>query len=389
MKKIIALILALCMALSLSSAALAEDSRGTIMWLSNLSSGIQFETTRDYLKALCDKMGYQFTIVYGDGYNDAAGNLTAVSNGMTSDVVGIIVSQDGGLASIMEQYPDVYVAGYNTDMTSVYGEGGANAAVLTKEHFLGTICDGFQDGANMGHQYFNAIVEKGYKRIAVINFPGYAYPNQISAVNAFTADLETYNAAAADDAKITLVGEPLTLEFQPLADSFFLEDGMDNLDCIVAFCAGLQFVYPTMQTAKVNGFCRADTQMITGGFDNNADIIADIGSAADGKSIGWICISPAEDPAYALVLLDNAISGSQFADFAVERVDSASYIIDSTEKINAAMTKGMVGSGDITLAQVSVDEVLQLCTRFNPDATFAGLKALFASEKVMSDALLK
>lgn len=389
MKKIVAMILALCMALSLFTVSLAQESRGAIMWLSNLSSGIQFETTRDYLQALCDKMGYQFTIVYGDGYNDAAGNLTAVSNGMTSDVVGLIVSQDGGLASIMEQYPELYVAGYNTDMTSVYGEGGANAAVLTKDHFLGTICDGFQDGANMGHQYFNAVKEKGYKRIAVINFPGYAYPNQVAAVTAFTADLEAYNAAAADDAKITLVGEPLTLEFQPLADSFFLEDGMDNLDCIVAFCAGLQFVYPTMQTAKGNGFCRADTQMITGGFDNNADIVADIGSVADGKSIGWICISPAEDPAYALVLLDNAISGAQFADFAVERVDSASYIIDSTEKINAAMTKGMVGSGDVALAQVSVDEVLTLCTRFNPDATFAGLKELFASEQVMSDMLLK
>lgn len=103
--------------------------------------------------------------------------------------------------------------------------------------------------------------------------------------------------------------------------------------------------------------------------------------------MGWICVSPAEDPAYALVLLDNAISGKQFADFAVERVDSASYVIDSTEDINNAMTKAMIGSGKVELAQISVDDVLQLAVRFNPDATFQGLKDIFHSEQVTVDAL--
>ncbi len=386
MKKLLTLVLALCLALSMTSFAAAEEN-GTIMWLSNLSSGIQYETTRDYLTAICEKMGYKFTIVYGDGFNDAAGNLSAVQNGMTGDVVGIIASQDGGIAAIMEQYPNVYVAGYNSDMTSVFNEGGANAAVLNNDHFLGTICDGFADGANMGHQYFEVVKEKGWKRISAINFPGFAFPNQTAAVETFKADLEAYNAAAADADKITLVGEPLTLEFQPLPDSYFLEEGMDDLDGIVAFCAGIQFVYPTLVTAKLNGMCRMDTQMITGGFDNNADIVADIGDVEDGKTMGWICVSPAEDPAYALVLLDNAISGKQFADFAVERVDSASYVIDSTEDINNAMTKGMIGSGKVELAQISVDDVLQLAVRFNPDATFQGLKDLFHSEQVTVDAL--
>lgn len=386
MKKLLTLVLALCLALSMTSFAAAEEN-GTIMWLSNLSSGIQYETTRDYLTAICEKMGYKFTIVYGDGFNDAAGNLSAVQNGMTGDVVGIIASQDGGLAAIMEQYPDVYVAGYNSDMTSVFNEGGANAAVLNNDHFLGTICDGFADGANMGHQYFEVVKEKGWKRISAINFPGFAFPNQTAAVETFKADLEAYNATAADADKITLVGEPLTLEFQPLPDSYFLEEGMDDLDGIVAFCAGIQFVYPTLVTAKLNGMCRMDTQMITGGFDNNADIVADIGDVEDGKTMGWICVSPAEDPAYALVLLDNAISGKQFADFAVERVDSASYVIDSTEDINNAMTKAMIGSGKVELAQISVDDVLQLAVRFNPDATFQGLKDIFHSEQVTVDAL--
>lgn len=382
MKKVISLILALALCLSMVGFASAEG--GTIMWLSNLSSGIQYETTRDYLTAICEKMGYKLTIVYGDMFNDAAGNLTAVSNGMTTDVVGLIASQDGGIGAIMEQYPELYVAGYNTDMTSVFNAGGANEAVLQNPKFLGTICDGFQDGADMGHQYFEVVKEKGWQKVSVVNFPGYAYPNQTAAVNAFMADVEAYNATAEN--KIEVVSEPLTLEFQPLADSYFLENGHDDLDAIVAFCAGIDFVYPTMVTAKLNGFCDMRTVMITGGFNNNADIVADIG---EDRNIAWISISPSEDPAYAMVLLDNAISGKQFADFAVERIDSKPYVIDSVADIDAAMTVGMIGTGDVTKAQVSVDDVLNLCVRFNAEATYAGLKELFASEQVTVDALLK
>ena len=382
MKKIISLILALALCLSMVGFASAEG--GTIMWLSNLSSGIQYEATRDYLTAICEKLGYKFTIVYGDMFNDAAGNLTAVSNGMTNDVVGLIASQDGGIAAIMEQYPELYVVGYNTDMTSVFTAGGANEAVLSTPKFLGTICDGFQNGADMGHQYFEVVKEKGWQKVSVVNFPGYAYPNQTAAVNAFMADVEAHNAAS--DAKITVVSDPLTLEFQPLADSYFLEDGHDDLDAIVAFCAGIDFVYPTMVTAKLNGFCDMRTQIITGGFNNNADIVADIG---EDRNIAWVCISPSEDPAYAMVLLDNAISGKQYADFAVERIDSKPYVIDSVADINAAMTAGMIGTGDVTKAQVSVDDVVNLCVRFNAEATYAGLKALFASEQVTVDWLLK
>ena len=380
MKKFLALLLTLCLLMSVTVFASAEG--GTIMWLSNLSSGIQYDVYKAYAEAICDQLGYKFTIVYGDMYNDAAGNLTAVQNGMTSDVVGILASQDGGIDAIMDAYPELYVAGFASDMNSVFGEGGASASVLGNDHFLGTICDGFADGTNMGNQYFDAVVEKGYKRISIVNFPGYAYPNQTAAVAAFMERLEEYNATA--DEPITLVGEPLTLEFQPLPDSYFLEDGMDDLDCIVSFCAGILFVYPTLINAKLSGFCRMDTQMITGGFDDNADIIADIG---DDKTISWIAFAPDEDVAYALVLLDNAINGTLPADFAVERVDSEPYIIDSTEDIDNVMTKAMSGTRDVSLAQISVEEVVNACGRNNPDFTFADLKDLFHSEQITVDAL--
>ena len=71
MKKIISLILALALCLSMVSFASAEG--GTIMWLSNLSSGIQYETTRDYLTAICEKMGFDSL-----GYQTLDGLLEAI-----------------------------------------------------------------------------------------------------------------------------------------------------------------------------------------------------------------------------------------------------------------------------------------------------------------------
>jgi hypothetical protein len=358
------------------------EKQGTIMWLSNISSGLQFDTMMAYTGAICDAMGYDLTVVYGDTANDAAGNLNAVRNGMTDDVVGLIASQDGGIAAIMEEFPDLYVCGYNTDMRSVYNEDGENAACLDNDHFLGTICDGYADGANQGLDYAKAVIEKGYKKVAIIKFPIYAYPNQTEAETAFLTEIEEYNATA--ETPIEIIGETMTLQFQPLADSFFLEDGMDDLDAIVSLCNGFLFVYPTMVTAKANGTCAADTRLLTGGFENDESILADIG---DEGTITFVGFSPAEDPAYAMVLLDNAITGNQFADFEPLRVDGSPYIIDSTEDIENVLSKSMAGTGDVSLAQLTVDEVLQLCVRFNPDATYQGLVDTIHSEQLSVEAL--
>src|SRR5690606_19806507 len=106
-----------------------------------------------------------------------AGNLNAVRNGMTNDVVALITSQDGGLKDIMQEYPELYVAGYNSDMRSVFNDGGANLSVKENNKFLGTIADGFTDGALLGKQYAQAVIDKNYKKVSIIIFPEYAYPN--------------------------------------------------------------------------------------------------------------------------------------------------------------------------------------------------------------------
>lgn len=363
----------------------AAGNGGTIMWLSNISSGIAYDVAVNYATMICEELGYKFQVVYGDSFNDPAGNLNAVKNGMTSDVVGLIMSQDGGIKDIMAEYPELYVAGYNTDMLSVFADDGANKDVASNNKFLGTICDGHYDGTLIGKDYAQAVIEKGYKKVATVMFPAYAYPMLPVADAAFREEIAKYNETAADADKIEIVGEAKVLEFSPLDESFFLEEGNGDLDAIAAFCAGTMFVYPTMKSAMANGSCAADTKLITGGFDNDASIVADIGG--DGV-IQYIAISPAEDIAWSLIMLDNALTGKMYSDFtAAERIDPTTYVIDTKERIDNVMAKSMAGTADVTKAQLTMDELKNVMTRFNPDATYADLTALFHSDKLTTDAL--
>ena len=399
MKKILAMLLALVMVFSLVAcgnpgseqtgepnpgtdpapgssepAGPTYEDMGTIMWLSNMTSGAQYDATVNYLTALCDALGYEFTVVYGDSFNDAANNLLAVQNGMTDDVVGIITSQDGGLAAIMEEFPELWVAGYNTDMRSVYTEGGENAACLSNPKFLGTIADGYGNGFFLGQLLAQQTIDAGHKKVAIINFPVFAYPNLTEADAGFRAAIDEHNKTASEP--IVVVGDTTTLMFEPLPDSWFLEEGHGDLDAIVAMCAGQLFVYPTLITAKSNGICSAETKMITGGFEADPALTADVG---EGRTITRLQISPMEACAYALVLIDNAVTGHQYADHSNACVDSGAYVIDSIADIDNVMSKSLLGTAKVELAQISVADIVALCGRSNPDYTQAELVALIQS----------
>ncbi len=406
MKKIIAMLLALVLVLSFAAcgsqpetpAAPAEPSApeapatpeapaepeapvyedmGTILWLSNLSGGAQYDATCAYLEALCGALGYEFQVAFGDPFNDAANNLLAVQNAMTDDVVGMITSQDGGLKDIMEAYPELWVAGYNCDMRSVYDPAGANAACATNDHYLGTIADGYGDGFFLGNQMARLIIEAGYEKVAIINFPVFAYPNLTEADAGLRAAIEEHNATA--EKPIEIVGETTTLMFEPLADSWFLEEGRGDLDAIIGLCAGVQFVYPTMVGAMANGTCAADTKLLTSGFETDPDIIADIGG--DGVIAG-LTVSAAENPAYGLILIDNAITGNIAEGTNNACVDSAEYVIDSVEDINNVMTKSMMGTGSADNAHLTVDEVLALCGRTDASVTWQQIVDTFQAISV-------
>ena len=130
---------------------------------------------------------------------------------------------------------------------SVYSDGGASAACATNEKFLGTIVDGYADGTDAGKDYANAVINGGYKKVATVVFPAYAYP-QITVQDAtFRAEIAKYNETAADGDKIEVVGDAKVLEFAPLDESWFMEGENSDLDAIIAMCAGISFVYPTMK----------------------------------------------------------------------------------------------------------------------------------------------
>ena len=388
MKKLLAVLLVvviLCSCLVSCEKPQGEvEHKGTIMWLSHISSGTLYDCTVKYSEAICKALGYDFLVVFGDSMGDAANNLAAVKNAMTDDVIGLMASHVNGLASIMEEYPDLWVCGFACDMRPVYDADGTEAAVLASDRFLGTICDGVYDGKFNGENFFNAVVSHNYKKVSVINFPAFAYPNQTEATNEFMRLVAEYNKTAS--APITVVGDPVTLMFSPLNESFFLEAGRGDLDCIVSFAAGTQFVLPTMVSAMSNGTCNKNTRLITGGFNSESEIVENIG---DDKIITHIITSASEAPAYALVLLDNAINGCQYSDFTKARIDTVYCVIDSTEDINDIMTKTMRSDADISKALLTVDEVKNMCVRFNSKATHAQLISIFQDVNKLGTEALK
>ncbi len=347
-------------------------SNGTIMWL--LSA--QFKEAENYAKAVCEALGYNFTVVYGDSYNDPAGNLSAVKNGMTSDVKGIIAGMDGGIINILEEYPDIYLCGFNSDMASVYTEDGPSADALNNDHFLGTIVDGYASGVKTGHDYAQEVINNGYTKVSTIIFPGYAYPQLPIADQQFRTEIEEYNSTA--DTPIEVVGEAKVLEFTPLDESYFMEAEYQDLDAIVAFCSD-QFIYPGMVAAMASGVCSADTKLLSSGWDNDEGMVAAIGD-----TIAFLSGSPVENLGYAIIMLDNAINGLSYPDAAnpPERIDSVRVNLRTQEDAQLLKTGNVVGTGNPDDAWVSIDEVKNLCLRFNPDATYADLLDLYSSEQL-------
>lgn len=395
MKKALALILALAMVFALcacgQSAAPAASSdnagstesapaaeaapapaadKGKILYLSNLTSGPAYDFYVGYLTMICNNLGYKFEVVYGDMFNDPAANLAAVKNAYTSDVVGLIACQDGGLGSIMEEYPDLYVVGVLSDMDSVFGENPVNAAVLQNDHFLGNVSDGLVDPVEQARGYFDEVVARGYKKVSVMNFPVYAYPKQTAITANFLQMVEEYNKTASEP--IEVVGEPVVLQFSPLEDSYFMEKENQNLDAIVGICAGTTFIYPTMLAAKANGSINPNMQLITGGFENDPDLLADCG---DDKTIVYLSISTVESVLWPVAMLDAALSGTMYPDFTgPEIINPGLCVINSTAEFEAMANNSPIGLNvDINKAQVQWDDMKDLFISVNPDATYAGL----------------
>ena len=372
MKKLIAIAMILVMLLGISALAQAE---GKILYLSNLNSGAQYEFYVAYMNMMAKELGYTVEIVYGDSFNDPAGNLKNVKNAYTSDVVGLISCMDGGLINIMEEYPDMWVVGFFSDYDNVFNPGGTSEGILQKDHFLGLMGDNYISGVALGEAYAQEVIDRGYKRVSTCIFPVYAYPKHTVADKAFRDYIEKYNETAAE--KIELVGDATVLNFSPLETNYFFEDGHDNLDCIVGFCAGTTFVYPTVVEAKAMGICKDDMQLITGGFDNDPDLMADCG---DDKNIVRLTTAAFESIIWPMAMMDAAVSGNMYKDYpGVERMDSGIMVINSTEKFEAVINNSPMGATNdedrLGKAQAKWDDMKNYFTSVNPDASYKDLTA--------------
>ena len=376
MKKLIAIAMILVMLLGISALAQAE---GKILYLSNLNSGAQYEFYVAYMNMMAKELGYTVEIVYGDSFNDPAGNLKNVKNAYTSDVVGLISCMDGGLINIMEEYPDMWVVGFFSDYDNVFNPGGTSEGILQKDHFLGLMGDNYISGVALGEAYAQEVIDRGYKRVSTCIFPVYAYPKHTVADKAFRDYIEKYNETAAE--KIDLVGDATVLNFSPLETNYFFEDGHDNLDCIVGFCAGTTFVYPTVVEAKAMGICKDDMQLITGGFDNDPDLMADCG---DDKNIVRLTTAAFESIIWPMAMMDAAVSGNMYKDYpGVERLDSGIMVINSTAKFEAVINNSPMGATNdedrLGKAQASWDDMKNYFTSVNPDASYKDLTAFCQS----------
>ena len=361
-----------------------ETKGGKILLLTTLNSGGQYEFYNAFFENACADLGYDYEIVYADTFNDPDANLTAVRNAYTSDVVGIISTVDGGLQSIMEEYPDVYVVGFYSDLDAVFNEDGTSHGAFSNDHFLGCMGDNYISGVELGESYADIVIEKGYKKISTMIFPIYAYPKHTVADAAFRAKIEAYNASASEP--IEIVGDASVLEFKPLDASYFMETEHQDLDAVVGFCAGMSFIYPTVVQAKAEGICPADLQIVTGGYEADADIFADCGAAED-KTISSITISMPESVLYTIVMLDNAIQGKQFADWnGPERLTSGILVMKTEEEFAAVQNNSPLWTDtDLSKMAISWEDMKQYFLRYNENATYADLVKVTTTDRTIKD----
>ena len=365
---------------------LTDTKGGKILYMESRNSGPQYLFNIAFLENACADLGYELQVIYGDTQNDAQGNLDVVKNAYTSDVVGLIVCQDGGMENIMDEYPDLYVVALNMDADSVFNEDGVYHALMENDHFLGAMGDTWISGEDSGKAYAEKVIEKGYKKVATMIFPPFAYPKHTVADATFRAEIEKYNQTA--DEPIEIVGEAEVLMFSPLREDYFMEPEHSDLDAIVGMCSGTTFIYPTVAATKANGTCPADLEIVTGGWEEDEDIFADCG---DGKTISSITICTPDSMLYPIVMLDNAIQGLQFPDWdGPQRHDSGILNMDSDADFAAIHDNSPIWNTqnvDLSKLSTSWEDMKQCFLRWNPNATYADLVKV--STDVSIDSYLK
>ncbi len=352
-----------------AAAAAAPAQGGTLIYLSSMTSGKEHEAAVAMFEMMGKELGYSISVVYGDMSNDPAANLQAVQNAMTDDVVGLIVSQSGGVSEMMAEYPDLYVVGTSIDLNEVYGEGGLYADLLENDKFLGTIGNALISGSDIGKLHADYVLKNGFKKVATMMFPPFAFPQFAAADAVLRGEIAAYNQSAADADKIEIVGDAQVLMFAAVDDNYFMESAHQDLDCIVVLADGIQFVYPALKNAVDAGTMNPNVKMITGGFSSEPGFEKEI---IDGL-IGAVYAPAVESCIYSMVVMDNALQGKPSSDFEPLQVDGPYLFIETAEQRDAVLNNSIIVSASPEDAAMSWEEIKQHLTRFNESATQSNL----------------
>ncbi len=359
-----------------TSETAVETVGGKILFMVNTSSGPVYDFSIKYMEMWTKELGYTYEIIYGDPANDPAGNLTSVKNAMTNDVKGLVMMQDGGVSAIMDEYPELYVVGLATDMASVFNEEGTSASVRGNANFLGTVAGGYANGENIGKMYAQAVIDAGYKKIATIMVPAFAYPQYAIADATIRAEIAAYNETASEP--IEIVGEEAAVVmFRPLDDTFFNEPVNQDLDAIIGLCAGQAFIYPTMANAMGNGIANGDMKLLTSGMEGDQALVDDVGTGI----VAGLFVPNYEELFFGIAMLDNAIQGTMYEDFSDAEVLDGVYVrITSDEVMKTIEENSALLTADMSKVSVSIEDGKAFLKRYNPDATYAELKAFMESD---------
>lgn len=362
-KKAVALTCAVAMSVGIGASMTAcAETGGTI----KIGVGV-YETTgaaaialTNYLDALEPELGVEF-VQKALSQTDEATNLSAAQELISSGCQGLILTMDSATEAILDECEEagVYVAGYLNSYDVTYD------TVKTHPNFLGTACDGKNDGSAWGASVAERMIADGYRNIGIVKFPSFAFPKQAWMDTAFRDVVAEWNEENPDDQ--VALKETVELNFSPL-DATYLTQNSD-IDAIFSICAGTDFIYPTLVANN-----KTNIKLYTAGMSVNDDILNNFGDRGN-QCIQEMVYCSVESVLYPIVLLMNKISDNVFADQpdVAERLDCGQVIVQTSADVDLIKTNSIYYTGDASKAMIKPSEAKELLAANG--GTYAELKA--------------
>lgn len=324
----------------------------------------QSQATQAFFDQLVKEIeGLEFIYANADSM-DADANLSTAEGLISQGANGIITTVSTGLVNISEaaKEQDVFVATYLCKPDELDVEELNNIS-----SFIGGVTDGPVTAQERGIESANYIIEQGFKNIATVSFPLSIMVAHKEAYEAFVIRIGEYNATAKEEDKIALKDHE-ELYFTALDTSFFANH--QDIDAVFSLAAGIDFVYPTMVQAGING----KVKLVTAGMRFDEDTYEAINSG----DIAMTTISSMEQAFYPVAMIYNAVNGVSYDD-APENgtiVGTAMMYIKGAEDLSTLQEKSYYfrkSDDEIDRLLLQPAQAAQLLKVYNQDATYAEL----------------